>query len=126
MKELAARIAARLRASDNQNEYEHRKVLSFGDLVIDSVKHEITLSHQPVRLTMTEFKLLRHMVANKGRAFSRNELLDAAISPDAVVVDRNVDVHIATLRKKLGAFGRNIETIRGLGYKVRDEPVPAE
>ena len=98
----------------------------FGDLVIDSVKHETTLKAEPIRLTMTEFKLLRHLVRNAGRAFSRNELLDAVIAPDTVVVDRNVDVHVATLRKKLGDYGNYIETIRGVGYRFADTPGAAE
>ncbi len=123
MRELLARISTRLRAAAAQRAEEERKVLRFGDLVIDSVKHEVELKGESIRLTMTEFKLLRHLVRNAGRAFSRNDLLDAVIAPDTVVVDRNVDVHVATLRKKLGEYGPYIETIRGLGYKFREQPV---
>jgi two-component system alkaline phosphatase synthesis response regulator PhoP len=125
MRELVARIGTRLRAAQTARQEEERRVLRFGDLVIDSVKHEVQLRAEPVRLTMTEFKLLRHLVRYAGRAFSRNELLDAVIAPDTVVVDRNVDVHVATLRKKLADYGQYIETIRGLGYKFREQPVPA-
>ena len=94
----------------------------FGDLVIDSVKHEVSLSDEPVHLTLTEFKLLHYLVAHKGRAFTRHELLDAIVGTEAVIIDRNVDVHVATLRKKLGDYGRHILTIRGLGYKFREAP----
>lgn len=123
MRELTARISTRLRASEVQRVEQERQVIRVGELVVDSVKHEVTCEGTPLQLTMTEFRLLRHLAANAGRAFSRSQLLDSAVSPDAVVVDRNVDVHVATLRKKLGPYGKNIETIRGLGYKFRESPV---
>ncbi len=126
VRELVARISARLRAAEQKQRDQQQRVLRFGDLVIDSIKHEVALFDEPIKLTMTEFKLLRHLVASAGRAHSRSQLLDAAIAPDAVVIDRNVDVHIATLRKKLGSYGSNIETIRGLGYKFREVPVSSE
>ncbi len=123
MKELVARIATRLRAADSRTPSgDSQKVARFGELVIDSVKHEVLLSGQPVKLTVTEFKLLRHLVMNRGRAFTRNELLNAVLGQDAYIIDRNVDVHVATLRKKLGEYGAHILTIRGLGYKFREMP----
>jgi two-component system phosphate regulon response regulator PhoB len=122
MRELVARISARLRSASASLDLEDRKVVQWGELQIDSVKHEVTLHGEVVRLTMTEFKLLRHLVQFCGRAFSRNDLLDAAVGTDTVVVDRNVDVHVATLRKKLGDYGKHIRTIRGLGYKYRESP----
>lgn len=123
MRELVARIGTRLRAAAASRAEEDRRVIRFGDLVVDSVKHEVALRGESLKLTMTEFKLLRHLVRNAGRAYSRNDLLDEVIAPDTVVVDRNVDVHVATLRKKLGDYGSYIETIRGLGYKFREQPV---
>jgi DNA-binding response OmpR family regulator len=90
------------------------------------VKHEVTLAGESVKLTVTEFKLLRHLVQNKGRAFTRNELLNAVLGQEVVIIDRNVDVHIATLRKKLGRHGDHIVTIRGLGYKFAETPTPVE
>lgn len=126
MKELVARIATRLRASEMRSPGETQKVVRFGELVIDSVKHEVLLSNESVKLTVTEFKLLRHLVVNKGRAFTRNELLNAVLGTDAFIIDRNVDVHVATLRKKLGDYGAHIVTIRGLGYKFRESPTAVE
>jgi len=126
IRELVARVSARIRASESALDQEDRQVIKHGDLVLDSIKHEVELDGQPVQLTMTEFKLLRHLMSNVGRALSRNQLLDGAIAPDTVVIDRNVDVHIATLRKKLGKHASNIETIRGLGYKLKSTPVPTE
>jgi DNA-binding response OmpR family regulator len=125
MKELVARIATRLRAAELKGPNDVQKVTRFGDLVIDSVKHEVTIAGEAVKLTVTEFKLLRHLVLNKGRAFTRNELLNAVLGQDAFIIDRNVDVHVATLRKKLGAYGAHILTIRGLGYKFREAPTAA-
>jgi two-component system phosphate regulon response regulator PhoB len=123
MKELVARIATRLRAADTRTPAgDAQKVARFGELVVDSVKHEVLLSGQPIRLTVTEFKLLRHLVLHRGRAFTRNELLNAVLGQDAYIIDRNVDVHVATLRKKLGDYGQHILTIRGLGYKFRETP----
>jgi len=125
VKELVARVATRLRAAELQSA-EVQKVVRFGELVIDAIKHEVLLSGEPVVLTVTEFKLLRHLVQNRGRAFTRNELLNAVMGADVYVIDRNVDVHVATLRKKLGAFGQNIVTLRGLGYKFRESPAAVE
>lgn len=121
-KELVARIAARLRGAESGRSEDAKKVLRYGDMIVDSVKHEVGIEGKPVRLTMTEFKLLRQLVRNAGRAYSRNELLDAVLGEEAFVVDRNVDVHVASLRKKLGDYGRHLLTIRGLGYKFREHP----
>jgi two-component system phosphate regulon response regulator PhoB len=122
MKELLARIAARLRSVRGDDSGELKKVVRFGELVVDPVKHEVVLSGEPLVLTMTEFKLLHYLVAHRGRAFTRHELLDAIVGTEAVIIDRNVDVHVATLRKKLGDYGQHIVTIRGLGYKFREAP----
>jgi DNA-binding response OmpR family regulator len=92
--------------------------------MIDPVKHEVVLAGKPVSLTLTEFKLLHFLVSNRGRAFTRNELLNAVVGQEAIIIDRNVDVHVATLRKKLGGYGVHILTIRGLGYKFRETPAP--
>jgi len=119
VKELVARVATRLRAAELQSA-DPQKVVRFGELVIDAIKHEVLLAGEPIELTVTEFKLLRHLVQNRGRAFTRNDLLSAVMGADVVVIDRNVDVHVATLRKKLGAYGAHILTIRGLGYKFRE------
>src|SRR5258705_9593326 len=124
-KEFLARIAARLRLDRDESPLEMQKVVRHEDLVVDPVKHEVTSGGKPIDLTMTEFKLLQVLVVNRGRAYTRNELLNAVLGRDSMVVDRNVDVHVATLRKKLGAHGNDILTIRGLGYKFRELHAPA-
>src|SRR5258708_37409918 len=98
-----------------------RKVVRPGDLVVDPVKHEVAIAGAPVQLTMTEFKLLQFLIVNRGRAYTRNEFLNAVLGKDSTVVDRNVDVHVAPLRKKLGESGKHILTNRGLGYKFSDD-----
>lgn len=124
-KELLARIATRLRNVRDESPLELQKVARFGDLVIDPIKHEVSIGERSIQLTMTEFKLLQYLVVNRGRAYTRNELLNAVLGQDAIVIDRNVDVHVATLRKKLGKYGDHILTIRGLGYKFREAPTSA-
>ncbi len=122
-KELVARIAARLRSSRGEDPVAATgKVTTFGDLLVDPVKHEVVLKGNPIQLTLTEFKLLHFLVSNRGRAFTRNQLLNAVVGQEAIIIDRNVDVHVATLRRKLGDCGANILTIRGLGYKFRESP----
>ena len=126
VKELIARIGTRLRSSEPRAPSETQKVTRFGELVVDSVKHEVAIAGESIKLTVTEFKLLRHLVQNRGRAYTRNELLNAVLGQDAYVIDRNVDVHVATLRKKLGDYGKHILTIRGLGYQFRETPEAAD
>ena len=86
---------------------------------IDKRGHQVTVGSEPVQLTPTEFRLLETMMRQPGRAFTRHDLMDAAVG-DAIVLERTIDVHIKTLRKKLGDQGDNIETVRGVGYRFRD------
>lgn len=76
---------------------------------------------QPVALTATEFRLLVAIVAARGRVLSRDQLVDRALGMDAVVTDRTIDVHMAGLRKKLGAARKYIGTVRGVGYRLARE-----
>ena len=71
-------------------------------------------------LTPSEFALLETLIRQPGRAYSRQDLIDAALGGDAIVLERTIDVHIRSLRKKLGAFAETIETVRGVGYRFRD------
>jgi two-component system phosphate regulon response regulator PhoB len=120
VKELMARVAAHLRSQARAAEDEHPKVIRFGDLVVDSDRFVAALGDEDLPLTTTEFKLLRHLVAKKGRVFSRNDLLDAVRGPDAIVTDRTVDVHVAAVRRKLGRYGDHLITVRGVGYKFAE------
>ena len=90
------------------------------ELEIDPGKHEVRLRGKEIVCTPTELRLLHHLVRNRGRVFTRAQLLDKAVGPDVVVIDRNIDVHVATLRKKLEEYGDRILTIRGVGYKFAE------
>ena len=92
----------------------------WGSLTIDTGKYEVILDGKEVSLTATEFRLLRFMASNPGRVFSREQLLSRAMGDDVVVVDRNIDVHIRGIRKKMDFYPPLIETIRGVGYRLRD------
>lgn len=120
VKELLARVAAQLRASRRNTDMEVPNLLRFGELEIDSDRFQASLHGEQVPLTTTEFKLLRHLVARRGRVFTRNDLLDAVRGPDAIVVDRTIDVHVAAVRRKLGDYGKFLETVRGVGYRFRE------
>jgi two-component system alkaline phosphatase synthesis response regulator PhoP len=119
VKELIARIKALLRREQRTGDADEG-VLRVRDLVIDSVRHEVTARGQPVSLTLTEFKLLRVLALKPGRVFTRSELLDRVVGDEVIVLDRNIDVHIRALRKKLGRTADEIVTIRGIGYKYRE------
>jgi DNA-binding response OmpR family regulator len=121
VKELMARVAAHLRSQARAAEEEHPRVLRFGEMVVDSDRFVASLAGQDLLLTTTEFKLLRHLVGKKGRVFTRNDLLDAVRGPDAVVTDRTIDVHVASVRRKLGEYGRHLITVRGVGYKFAEQ-----
>jgi two-component system phosphate regulon response regulator PhoB len=90
------------------------------DVRIDRVRHRAYARDKELDLTPTEFRLLECLVRQPGRAFSRSQLMDAAIGEGAVVLERTIDVHIKTLRKKLGDVDL-IETVRGVGYRFREE-----
>jgi two-component system phosphate regulon response regulator PhoB len=87
---------------------------------IDRVRHRAFAEGRELDLTPTEFRMLECMLRQPGRAFTRHQLMDAAIGEGAIVLERTIDVHIKTLRKKLGDLGDLIETVRGVGYRLRE------
>jgi two-component system phosphate regulon response regulator PhoB len=86
---------------------------------IDRVRHRAFARDKELELTPTEFRLLECLLRQPGRAFSRHQLMDAAIGEGAIVLERTIDVHIKTLRRKLGSADL-IETVRGVGYRFRE------
>jgi two-component system phosphate regulon response regulator PhoB len=88
---------------------------------IDRVKHKATCDGTELELTPTEFRLLECLLRQPGRAFSRAQLMDAAIEEGAIVLERTIDVHVKSLRRKLGDDGELVETVRGVGYRFREE-----
>ena len=115
-RELLARIRAVLRRGAPTADVRDDRIV-IRDLIIDSRKHEVKINNGVVNLTSTEFKLLHHLASSRGRAFSREQLLNRVVGMGVVVVDRNIDVHIRALRKKLGDHSDMIQTIRGVGYR---------
>ena len=114
MAELAARVRARLRRSAARNDDE---LLVSGELKLDNRAHTVTISGAAVALTPKEYELLHLLMENRGAAFSREQLLECVWDYSYTGGTRTVDVHIQTLRAKLGACGDMIETVRGMGYR---------
>jgi DNA-binding response OmpR family regulator len=115
-RELVARIKAVLRRVSTHA--AKGDVKSIGRVVIDPGRHELTCQGRLVELTATEFRILNVLAGNVGKVFSRDEIIDAVLGEEAAVMDRTVDVHVLSLRRKMGEFGRYIRTVRGVGYKL--------
>jgi two-component system alkaline phosphatase synthesis response regulator PhoP len=119
-KELVARVKALLRRSRVRPEGDSRERIAFGGVVIDPQRHDVQVDGEPVTLTATEFRLLHFLASHPGRVFTRDHLLTRVIGEEAIVIDRNIDVHVRAIRKKLGGHRELIETIRGVGYRFKD------
>ncbi len=89
-------------------------------LLINPNRREVLVKGKAVELTCTEFDILHFLARRPGWVFTRYQIVDAARGQNAVVTERAIDVHIVSLRRKLGATGRYIETVRGVGYKLKD------
>jgi DNA-binding response OmpR family regulator len=120
-KELIARVKAVLRRGPLKEDRADRERIVRGDVVIDAGRHEVRVSGEAVVFTATEFRLLHFLASHAGRVFTRDSLLSRVIGEDAIVIDRNIDVHVKAIRKKLAANRELIETIRGVGYRFRDD-----
>lgn len=120
-RELIARIKAVLRRRSGDKQWSSRERIERKGFVIDVERHEVCIEGDVVYFTATEFRILYLLAAHPGRVFIREQILSQAFDDGTFVVDRNVDVHIRGLRKKMGTFRDLIETIRGVGYRFRDE-----
>jgi len=118
-RELVLRVKAILRRREAPAKRE--KTIQISDLLIDIDRHQVSLKKKPVQLTSTEFKLLVELVSNRGRVQTRERLLDKVWGYTYEGYGRTVDTHIRRLREKLGSLGDFIETIRGVGYRFREE-----
>jgi two-component system phosphate regulon response regulator PhoB len=116
---LLARIRAVLRRGVGQSP-DNPGVISVHDMVIHPGRHEVLLAGQRVDLTFTEFRLLHFLARKPGWTYSRSQIVDAVKGEDYPVTERSVDVQVVGLRKKLGAMGSYIETVRGVGYRFRE------
>jgi two-component system phosphate regulon response regulator PhoB len=120
-RELVARVRAVLRRGRLRAESPGRERIARNGVTVDAVRHQVTVSGRDVPFTATEFRLLHVLASHPGRAFTREQLLSRVIGESAAVTDRNIDVHVRTIRKKLGDHRDLIETVRGVGYRFRDE-----
>ena len=113
---------SRVRASLRRAAPETRpNVLSFHEILLDNARHSVTVNNQPVELTYKEYSLLRLLLENTNLVVTRETILQVVWGTDISVESRTVDMHIRTLRKKLGDAGRYIGTIRKVGYKLADD-----
>lgn len=97
------------------------KLLNFGIFSLDVDRYILKKSEKAVTITLSEFGIMKRLLVNRGKVLTRNQLLDDIHNDDALIVDRNIDVHIASLRKKLGPNFSWIETVRGVGYRMKEE-----
>ena len=118
---LFSRIKAVLRRGKETE--KPAKVVKYGEFTLDIDRYILRKADKQITLTLSEFGILRRLVTNRGNVLTRNQLLEDVNNDDAFIVDRNIDVHIASLRKKLGPTFEWIETVRGIGYRFREEPV---
>jgi two-component system phosphate regulon response regulator PhoB len=119
VRELMLRIQAQLRRNDSSEVTEENSEegnISFKDLLIDNSKHKVFLSDKKISLTAKEYTLLKYLLTKADKVQTRDILLDKVWGYDNSVTTRTVDTHVKRLRSKLGKYGKNIETIRGVGY----------
>ena len=116
-RELVARVDVALRRGGRQVVAEPGERVVRGALTVDLSHYDARVDGQPISLTPTEIRLLHFLAKHPGRVFSRAQLLSRVIGEDAVVTDRNIDVHVRALRQKLGEHDAVIETVRGVGYR---------
>lgn len=130
MNVLLARVEALLRRSKGMGGVAGwgaaaGDLLRIRDVRADLATHEVEVGGEPVKMTLTEFRLLVAMIRGKNKVLSREDLMYTAMGPDVVVTSRTIDVHVASIRKKLGASGAMIRTVRGVGYLL-DEKATAD
>ncbi|MDN3505609.1 MAG: response regulator transcription factor [Simkaniaceae bacterium] len=100
-------------------------VVTFGEFTLDIDRYLLKKGEFIQPITLSEFGILKRLLSNRGKVMTRNQLLDDIHNDDAFIVDRNIDVHIASLRKKLGPNFQWIETVRGVGYRFKEEEAAA-
>ncbi len=117
MMELVARVKALLRRTAKQKE---QGVFSLGDITVDMAKHTVLAGGENVVLTLKEFEILCLLIKEPERVFTRDNILSSIWSYEFDGETRTVDVHMRTLRQKLGKSGEQIQTVRGVGYNITD------
>ncbi|MCU0690755.1 MAG: response regulator transcription factor [Polyangiaceae bacterium] len=121
MRELVLRVKAMLRRGRNE-EAVHAENLVFGRIRVDTAGHRVWVDDHPVTLTALEFRLLTTLLSRRGRAQTRDMLLQTVWGIEAEITTRTVDTHVKRLREKLGPAGVYVETLRSVGYRFRSRP----
>lgn len=116
---LFSRVRAVLRR--NKETEKPPELITFGPFTMEVERYLLRRGDKQITLTLSEFGILRRLLQARGKVLTRNQLLDNLQNSDAFVIDRNIDVHIASLRKKLGPGFDYIETVRGVGYCFRED-----
>lgn len=118
MRELTLRVRSVLRRSKSEPMNEEH--IAYGDLEMNSVTKTCLIAGEEIALTKKEFEILKLFLQNRGRIFTRDEILDRVWEEDVLVIDRTIDVNINRLRKKIGRYGNNIVTKLGYGYGFKE------
>ena len=118
MRELVLRVKSVLRRTETT--LGNDNTISYGDLVLNIERKQCHISGEEVALTKKEFEILRLLLSNRGKIFSREEILDSVWEDDVLVIDRTIDVNINRLRKKIGIYGNDIITKQGFGYGFKE------
>jgi len=120
---LVARVRTALRRAETPEPgtVEPPDIVESGDFRLDSSRHELRVGGMPIDLSATEFAILERLARSPGRVFTRSQIIDGVHGRDYPVTDRSVDVQVLSIRKKLGERSDLVETIRGVGYRFRDE-----
>ena len=116
LREVSARVLAVLRLTQQPDEERIPEQIVYKTLVLDIVKKKVCIDNEETPLTKKEFEILLLLLQNKGRVFSREDILSRVWSDEVYVLDRTIDVNITRLRKKIGAYGKCIVTRLGYGY----------
>lgn len=116
IREVLVRVRAVLRRTAEQDSGQTHNIINYQGLVLNLDKKTVSIDNEEVPFTKTEFEILHLLLDEKGRVFSRQELIDRIWPKDVLVLDRTVDVNITRLRKKIGRFSKCIVTRLGFGY----------
>jgi DNA-binding response OmpR family regulator len=114
---LLVRIKAVFRRSQILEDDEN--IIRLGDLIIDKAKHKVEIKNKEIVLTPTEFRILCALARKPDHVFTREKLIEIARGDDTVIMERTIDVHIKFLRQKLGKFSQIIQTVHGIGYRMK-------
>lgn len=125
LKELIARVYTRLKPQRSEDQSDtstapNSEFVRLGPVEIDRARFQIKVDGDLVVMTLAEFRLFNALISKPGIVLSRDRLLDAVAGGESVLIDRNIDVHVRSIRKKLGEYRDLIETVRGLGYRFKE------